>query len=156
MRIGFGYDIHQLQEGDKFYLGGIFIPHDKQPVAHSDGDVLIHAICDALLGAANLADIGTHFPDNDPQFKNANSTYILRETLSLLSHERWKVNNLDTTIILERPKLKNYIPRIRTNLATIMNIPEKDISIKATTNEKTGAIGREEAIAAYAATLIYT
>ncbi len=154
LRIGFGYDVHQLKEGLKFVLGGIKIPFDKGPVAHSDGDVLIHAICDALLGAANLGDIGVHFPDNSDEFKGIDSKVLLRKTMDLILDSGFKVVNIDSTVSLERPKLKDYVPVMQTTLASILKISESDVSIKATTSEKLGFIGREEGIAAQVVALI--
>jgi 2-C-methyl-D-erythritol 2,4-cyclodiphosphate synthase len=154
LRIGFGYDVHQLKEGRKFVLGGITVPFEKGPVAHSDGDVLIHAICDALLGAANLGDIGVHFPDNSEEFKGIDSKVLLRKTMDLLCDIGYEVVNIDTTISLERPKLKDYIPIMQSTLANILKVSADDVSIKATTTERLGFIGREEGIAAQAVALI--
>jgi 2-C-methyl-D-erythritol 2,4-cyclodiphosphate synthase len=154
LRIGFGYDVHQLKEGRKFVLGGITVPFEKGPVAHSDGDVLIHAICDALLGAANLGDIGVHFPDNSEEFKAIDSKVLLRKTMDLLSDLGYEVVNIDTTISLERPKLKDYMPIMQSTLANILKVSAADVSIKATTTERLGFIGREEGIAAQAVALI--
>jgi 2-C-methyl-D-erythritol 2,4-cyclodiphosphate synthase len=154
LRIGFGYDVHQLKEGRKFVLGGISIPSDKGPVAHSDGDVLIHAICDALLGAANLGDIGVHFPDNSDEYKGIDSKVLLRKTMDLLLDSGYKVVNIDSTVSLEKPKLKDYIPNMQVTLANILKTSDADISIKATTTEKLGFVGREEGIAAQVVVLI--
>lgn len=154
-RIGFGYDVHQLQEGKKFVLGGVAIEHNKGPVAHSDGDVLIHAICDALLGAANLRDIGVHFPDNSNDFKGIDSTLLLQKTISLLAEKGFTVGNIDSTICLQRPKIKDHIPSMQNRLSEVMGIDPENISIKATTTEKLGFVGREEGVTAYVVVLIY-
>jgi 2-C-methyl-D-erythritol 2,4-cyclodiphosphate synthase len=154
LRVGFGYDVHQLKEGKKFILGGISIPSDKGPIAHSDGDVLIHAICDALLGAANLGDIGVHFPDNSSDFKGIDSKILLRKTMDLISEKGYKVVNIDSTVSLERPKLKDYIPIMQNTLSNILKVSAGDISIKATTSEKLGFVGREEGVAVQAVALI--
>lgn len=154
LRVGFGFDVHQLKEGRKFFLGGIAIPFEKGPVAHSDGDVLIHAICDSLLGAANLGDIGVHFPDSSEEFKGIDSKVLLRKTMDLLSDKGYKVINIDTTINLERPKLQDYIPVMQSTLANILKVSPGDVSIKATTSERLGFVGREEGISAQAVTLI--
>ncbi len=153
-RIGFGYDVHQLSQGRKFVLGGIKIPYDKGPVAHSDGDVLIHAICDALLGAACLGDIGVHFPDNSDEYKDIDSKILLKKVIMLLNEKGFEVVNIDSTVSLERPKLKNYIPAMQEALAQILCTETSCVSIKATTTEKLGFIGREEGIAAQAVALI--
>lgn len=154
MRIGFGYDVHQLKDDLPFTIGGIVIPHSKGPVGHSDADVLIHAICDAILGAANLGDIGTHFPDNDPKYKGIDSKQLLKEVVNLLSTEGYAIGNIDSTIHLERPKIKPHIPTMRKTLCEVMSIDEVELSIKATTNEKMGFVGREDGVAAYAVVLI--
>jgi 2-C-methyl-D-erythritol 2,4-cyclodiphosphate synthase len=154
MRIGFGYDVHQLAPGRKFILGGIHIPYEKGPVAHSDGDVLIHAICDALLGACSLGDIGVHFPDTSEEFKDIDSKILLIETLEKIKEKGYKIVNIDSTISLQRPKLKEFIPIMQSVLARVLNINIDDISIKATTTEKLGFIGREEGIAAQVVALL--
>jgi 2-C-methyl-D-erythritol 2,4-cyclodiphosphate synthase len=154
IRVGFGYDVHQLKPGIEFFLGGIHIPHEKGSLGHSDGDVLIHAICDALLGAANLRDIGFHFPDTDKQFKGIDSKILLKNTVKLLEEYKYSIENIDSTICLQQPKIKNKIPEMIKTLAEVMNIDEGDISIKATTTENLGFVGREEGIAAYATVLI--
>ncbi len=153
-RIGHGYDIHRLKEGTPLFLGGIKLQHNKTAVAHSDGDVLIHAICDALLGAAALGDIGTHFPDNSPEFKDMDSKLILQETIQLIQKHQFVIGNIDTTIILEKPKIKGHIPEMINVLAPIMHIKPNQLSIKATTHEKLGPLGNEEAIACHAVALI--
>ena len=154
MRIGFGYDVHQLASGRKFILGGIHLPYEKGPVAHSDGDVLIHAICDALLGACSLGDIGIHFPDNSEEFKDIDSKILLIETLEKIKEKGYKIVNIDSTISLQRPKLKEFIPIMQSVLARVLNISIEDISIKATTTENLGFIGREEGIAAQVVALL--
>lgn len=154
-RIGFGYDVHKLGEGEKLILGGIEIPHNKGCIAHSDGDVLIHAICDALLGAANLRDIGFHFPDNDSKYKNMDSKIILSKTMDLLQNNHYQIINIDTTVCLQEPKLSPFIPDMKKALASTMQIPMNNVSIKATTTEKMGFVGQKEGITAYAVVLLY-
>ena len=153
-RIGIGYDVHKLKDGLDFFLGGIQIPYNRGCVAHSDGDVLIHAICDALLGAANLRDIGYHFPDNAGEYKNLDSKILLRRTIELIATKGYHVGNIDATICAERPKLKAHIPLMQQTLADVMGIDEEDVTIKATTTEKLGFTGREEGISAYATVLV--
>jgi 2-C-methyl-D-erythritol 2,4-cyclodiphosphate synthase len=154
MRIGFGFDVHQLKEGRTFRLGGIDVPHHKGADGHSDADVLIHAICDALLGAANLGDIGKHFPDTLVDFKNIDSRILLERVCELLKTNNYSIGNIDTTLCLEKPKVMGFIPEMQRSLASVMKISENQISIKATTNEKMGFIGREEGVACYAVALI--
>lgn len=154
LRVGFGYDVHQLEAGRKFVLGGIAIPFDKGPVAHSDGDVLIHSLCDALLGAACLGDIGVHFPDNSEEFRGVDSKVLLRKVIEKLDEQGYSVINIDSTISLQRPKLKEYIPVMQDVLAKILKIETNSVSIKATTTENLGFVGREEGIAAQAVVLI--
>lgn len=153
-RIGFGIDFHQLIPGRELWIGGVKIAHHKGAVGHSDADVLLHAICDALLGAACLGDIGVHFPNTSPEFKDIDSKILLKQTLALIGQHEYKVVNVDTTVCLEEPKIKNGVPEMQKLIAGIMNISIKDISIKATTTEKMGFIGREEGIAAYATVLL--
>jgi len=153
-RIGFGYDVHQLQEGLPLWLGGIMIEHSKGSLGHSDGDVLIHAICDAMLGAANLGDIGVHFPDTDPALKGIDSKILLKRTLEIISKQGWTIGNIDSTICLQRPKIKNLIPNMQQILADTMGIDPNQVSIKATTTEKLGFVGREEGVSAYAVALL--
>ncbi len=155
IRIGFGLDIHRLEKKKDFWLGGVKIPHYKGAIGHSDADVLIHAICDALLGAANLGDIGTHFPDISPEFKNIDSKILLKRVIGILKEEGYKVNNIDTTIVLQKPKISSYIPQMKLALAETMSIPQSIISIKATTTETLGYIGREEGVSAHAVALIH-
>lgn len=154
MRVGFGFDVHQLEEGRDFSLGGIKIAHSKGAVGHSDADVMIHAICDALLGAANLGDIGKHFPDTSSDYKNIDSKVLLQRVCLLIDLKNYKIGNIDITLCLEKPKISPYIPQMQAVLAKVMEITEDDISIKATTNEKLGFIGREEGVACYAVTLL--
>ena len=154
IKIGFGYDVHELKEGKNLIIGGIKIEHCKGTIAHSDGDVLIHAICDALLGAANLRDIGYQFPDDKESLKGIDSKILLKETYQLLKQKGYSIGNIDTTIILQKPKLKNKIPGMQQILANILELDSEDLSIKATTTEKLGFNGREEGVSAYAAVLI--
>lgn len=154
IRVGMGYDVHQLVEGRDLWLGGIELEHSKGLLGHSDADVLIHAICDALLGAANLRDIGFHFPDTKEEFHNIDSKILLRETVGLLKRNGYVIGNIDATICAERPKLNPHIDKMKECLAPLMDIGIEDISIKATTTEKLGFTGREEGISAYAVALI--
>ena len=154
IRVGFGYDVHQLVEGRDLWLGGIKLEHTKGLLGHSDADVLIHAICDALLGAANMRDIGYHFPDTAGEYKNIDSKILLAKTMNLLRKEGYELGNVDATICAERPKMKARIPEMQTMLAEVMGVEPGDISIKATTTEKLGFTGREEGISAYAVVLI--
>lgn len=155
IRIGYGYDVHQLREGYELWLGGIKIDHVKGSVGHSDADVIIHVICDALLGAANLRDIGYHFPDTDPKYKGIDSKKLLEEVMNLLRLKNYEVGNVDVTLCAERPKINPHIPKMKAVLSEVMDVAEEDISIKATTNEKMGFVGREDGIAAHAVALIY-
>jgi 2-C-methyl-D-erythritol 2,4-cyclodiphosphate synthase len=154
IRVGFGYDVHKLVEGRDLWLGGIKIEHELGLLGHSDADVLIHAICDALLGAANMRDIGYHFPDTSSTYENIDSKILLAKTIDIIAEKGYKVGNIDATICAERPKLKKHIPEMQTVLASIMGVDEDDVSIKATTSEKLGFTGREEGISAYATVLI--
>jgi 2-C-methyl-D-erythritol 2,4-cyclodiphosphate synthase len=154
IRIGNGYDVHRLSEGLDFWIGGCRIAHTKGCVAHSDGDVLIHALCDALLGAAALRDIGVHFPDTNPRYKGIDSATLLAETMSLIRAEGYEVGNVDTVICLQRPKIAAYIPEMRHTLAGVMQVSEAQISIKATTTEGLGFEGREEGVSAYAVVVL--
>ncbi len=153
-RIGFGYDVHQLQQGLPFWLGGVQIEHTKGSLGHSDGDALIHAICDAMLGAANLGDIGVHFPDTDPSLKGIDSKILLRKTMDIIAQKGYTIGNIDSTICLQRPKVKDYIPNMQAELAKALDIEPQQISIKATTTEKLGFVGREEGVSAYAVVLL--
>lgn len=155
IKIGFGYDVHQLAEGESLILGGLTIPHHKGTVAHSDGDVLIHAICDAILGAANLRDIGYQFPDNAMEFKNIDSKILLSMTLHLVENKGFKIGNIDSTLALQKPKVKDYIDDMQKIIAEILKVGIEDVSIKATTTEKLGFEGREEGVSAYAVVLLY-
>lgn len=153
-RIGFGYDVHRLQQGIPFWLGGVNIQHHAGALGHSDADVLLHAICDALLGAAALGDIGEHFPDTDPAFKGISSSILLQETIQLIRSKGYEIGNIDSTVCLQTPKIKPYIPEMRKQIAQILNVNEGLVSVKATTEEKLGFTGREEGISAYAVALI--
>ena len=154
MRIGLGYDVHQLVEGRKLWLGGIEIPHAKGLLGHSDADVLIHAICDAMLGAAALGDIGKHFPDTDPQYKGIDSKLLLRHCSELLKKEGFTIGNIDSIIVAQRPKVGSYIPQMRQTIADILGMNLGSVSIKATTTEHLGFEGREEGISAHAIVLL--
>ncbi len=154
MRIGFGIDFHQLVEGRDLWLGGIKIPHHKGSLGHSDADVLLHAICDALLGAACLGDIGKHFPDTSSEFKNIDSKILLKRTVELLLVEGYSIINIDSTVCLELPKIKPYVEEMQRTIAEICNITNRDISIKATTTETMGFVGRQEGLQAFATALI--
>jgi 2-C-methyl-D-erythritol 2,4-cyclodiphosphate synthase len=144
IRVGTGYDSHRLELGKPLVIGGVSIPHSSGFVAHSDGDLLIHAICDALLGAAALPDIGSNFPDTNPQYRNIDSKILLQKVVELIHNQGYKINNIDCTIIMEKPKMAPHIPAMRTILCPILNIEPQQLSIKAKTNEKMGFIGREE------------
>jgi 2-C-methyl-D-erythritol 2,4-cyclodiphosphate synthase len=154
IRVGFGFDVHQLRDNCEFYLGGIKIQHHKGAFGHSDADVLIHAICDALLGAASLRDIGFHFPDNSDEYKDIDSKILLKKVVQLISEKGYFIQNIDTTICLQNPKISSYVSDMKKVLSKTMNISEEDLSIKATTTENLGFIGRQEGIAAYACVLI--
>ncbi|MGN1216689.1 MAG: 2-C-methyl-D-erythritol 2,4-cyclodiphosphate synthase [Phocaeicola sp.] len=154
IRVGFGFDVHRLVPDRELWLGGIKLEHELGLLGHSDADVLIHAICDALLGAANMRDIGFHFPDNAGEFKNIDSKILLARTVKLISEKCYTVGNIDATVCAERPKLKARIPEMQEVLAKVMGIDAEDVSIKATTTEKLGFTGREEGISAYATVLI--
>ena len=153
-RIGFGFDVHQLKLGLDFWLGGIIVPHSKGGLGHSDADVLIHTICDALLGAASLGDIGKHFPDTAAEYKGIDSKILLKEVMVLIRNKGYEIGNIDTTICLQTPKIESYIPEMKKVLATCMNIDVDQVSIKATTTEKLSFVGREEGVSAYATVLI--
>ena len=154
IRVGFGFDVHQLVSNRELWLGGIKFEHELGLLGHSDADVLIHAICDALLGAANMRDIGYHFPDNAGEFKNIDSKILLAKTVDLIATKGYRVGNVDATVCAERPKLKARIPEMQEVLAKLMQVDVDDVSIKATTTEKLGFTGREEGISAYATVLI--
>ena len=148
-RIGHGYDVHKLEDGKKFVIGGIEIEHYKGAVGHSDADVVIHVICDALLGALSLGDIGKHFPDTDNKYKGIDSKILLKKVMKLVKEEKYQISNVDVTILLQKPKLRNYIDSMRDTLSNIMEINKSQISVKATTTEGLGFVGREEGVAAH-------
>ncbi|RYG20397.1 MAG: 2-C-methyl-D-erythritol 2,4-cyclodiphosphate synthase [Chitinophagaceae bacterium] len=154
IKVGFGFDVHQLKENHPFIVGGENLAHHKGAFGHSDADVLLHAICDALLGAANLRDIGFHFKNTDPQWKGINSLILLKESVRLVREKGWEINNIDAMLCLEAPKINPHIPQMQKNIAEAIGIAIDDISIKATTNEQMGFIGREEGVVAYAVCLI--
>lgn len=153
-RIGTGIDFHKLAEGRDLWIGGVKIPHHKGSLGHSDADVLLHAICDALLGALSLGDIGTHFPDTDATYKNIDSKILLEKTARLIEAEGYKVINVDATLCLEQPKIKPYVSKMQQIIADILNVTEKDVSVKATTTEQMGFAGREEGLMAQATVLL--
>lgn len=154
IRIGYGIDFHQLVEGRDLYIGGVRIPHEKGALGHSDADVLLHAICDALLGAACLGDIGLHFPDTSAEFKNIDSRILLAQTFALIKKEGYSIINIDSTLCLEAPKIKAFVPQMQEVIAGILSISVKDISIKATTTETMGFVGRQEGLVAHAVCLV--
>lgn len=154
-RIGNGYDVHALAEGESLILGGIRIEHTKGTVAHSDGDVAIHALCDALLGALALGDIGKHFPDSSAEFKGIDSTILLERVMELIRNQGYELSNADITIAMQKPKLAPFIPLMRERIAQVMNVETSAISVKATTTEKLGFVGREEGVEVYASVLVY-
>lgn len=153
-RIGYGFDVHRLAEGESLWLGGIHIPHEKGTVAHSDGDVLIHAVCDALLGALRLGDIGSHFPDNSPDYKNIDSKILLNRTCSLVREKGYTIVNIDSAICAQEPKLRPYVAEMEETMAKVMGIGATQVSVKATTTERLGFEGREEGISAHAVVLL--
>jgi len=154
IRVGFGFDVHALVPGRALWIGGIMLDHEKGLLGHSDADVLLHAVCDALLGAANMRDIGFHFPDTAGEYKNIDSKILLARTIELIRSKGYELGNIDATICAERPKLNPHIPAMKSAMAAVMKVDEDDISIKATTTEKLGFTGREEGISAYATVLI--
>lgn len=154
IKVGFGFDVHQLKEAHPFILGGVNLEHHSGSFGHSDADVLVHAICDALLGAANLRDIGYHFSNTDERWRGISSLILLKECVNLLKEKGWHVGNIDSMICLEAPKINLHVPEMKKNISVASGIPEEDISIKATTNETMGFVGREEGIVAYAVCLI--
>lgn len=154
IRVGFGFDVHRLKPGRPLWLGGVLLEHEKGADGHSDADVLLHAICDALLGAAALRDIGYHFPNTDAEYKNVDSKFLLQQVMRLVHSKGWKVGNIDATLCLERPKINPHIPRMIETLAPILEIEQDCISIKATTNEGLGYVGSENGVNAYAVALI--
>ena len=155
IRVGHGYDVHKLAEGEEFWLGGLLIEHTHGAVGHSDADVLIHVICDALLGAASLRDIGFHFSDQDPAYKGIDSKILLDRVMELLRQNNWDVINIDATVCLQRPKINPHVPDMIQTLSKVMKVEPETLSIKATTTEKLGFVGKEEGIAAHATALIY-
>lgn len=154
LRIGFGIDFHQLVEGRDLWIGGVKIPHIKGAKGHSDADVLLHAICDAMLGALALGDIGVHFPDTDPAYKNIDSKILLRRTMELVAEKGYRVVNVDSSLCLEAPKIKPHIPSMQETISAILQVETADVSVKATTTEKMGFVGREEGLIAYATVLL--
>ncbi len=154
-RTGFGFDVHRLAEGYDLWLGGIKIPHSVGAVGHSDADVLLHAICDALLGAAALGDIGAHFPDTDDKYKGIDSKLLLKEVVELIKNKGYNISNIDSTVALQQPKIRTYIDEMRTTIARICNLESDQVSVKATTTEKLGFVGKEEGVSAYASVLIF-
>ncbi len=154
MRVGFGYDVHAFVTDRPLFLGGVEIPHTHGLLGHSDADVLLHAICDALLGAAGLGDIGRHFPDSDPAYKGISSLLLLERTVNLIAQHGFRVQNVDSTVVLQRPRLAPHIDRMVEAVAGVMKVPPGRVNIKATTTEKLGFTGREEGIAAYAVALL--
>jgi 2-C-methyl-D-erythritol 2,4-cyclodiphosphate synthase len=154
-RVGFGFDVHPLESGRELWLGGIRLDAEKGAQGHSDADVLLHAICDALLGATNLRDIGFHFPNTDPKYKGADSKTLLKEVVRLLKEKGYKVGNVDATLSLEAPKINPHIKKMQETIAPILEVDSDDVSIKATTNEKLGYVGRTEGVNAYAVALVY-
>lgn len=154
IKVGFGFDVHQLRDGHPFILGGVHLQHNKGAFGHSDADVLVHAICDALLGAANKRDIGHHFKNTDERWKGINSLILLKECTKMLKEDGYSINNIDAMLCLEAPKINPHIPAMKKHIALAMSIDEDDISIKATTNETMGFIGREEGVVAYAVCLV--
>ena len=155
-RVGNGYDVHQLAEGLPLVLGGVNIPHTKGCVAHSDGDVLIHALCDALLGALALGDIGQHFPDTSAAYKGIDSKILLARVVAMVRERGWEIVNVDNTLLAQKPKIAPFVPQMRQVLAGILGLPEEAVSVKATTTERLGFVGREDGIAAYATCLLRT
>lgn len=153
-RIGSGIDFHQMVEGRDLWIGGVQIPHDKGALGHSDADVLLHALCDALLGALGLGDIGKHFPDTDPQYKGIDSKKLLQRSYELIRQRDYRVVNVDTSLCLERPKIAPFLPQMQSVIAGILNIQPSDVSVKATTTERMGFVGREEGLVAYATVLL--
>jgi 2-C-methyl-D-erythritol 2,4-cyclodiphosphate synthase len=154
LRIGSGVDFHQLVEGRDFWLGGVLVPHHKGALGHSDADVLLHAICDAMLGAVALGDIGVHFPDTDNTYKNIDSKILLQRTMQLVGEKGYQVVNIDSTLCLQAPKIKPYVPQMQETIARILNLTIEEVSIKATTTENLGFVGREEGVVAYATVLL--
>ena len=155
IRTGIGFDVHQLAEGEEFWLGGILLDYHKGGVGHSDADVLLHAICDALLGAANLGDIGKHFPDTSADYKGIDSKILLKKVGELIAEKEYKISNIDSTICLQKPKLAPHLDTMKSVIAKVLELDSDQVSIKATTTEKLGFVGREEGISAYSSVLIF-
>lgn len=155
LRIGLGFDVHQLAEGEDFWIGGILVPHSKGAVGHSDADVLLHAINDAIFGAAALGDIGTHFPDTDQSYKGIDSKILLEKSIELVRKEGYDIVNIDATVSLQKPKLKPHIPEMRKTIAKVLGVQIDQVSIKATTTEKLGYVGTEDGVNAHAVALLY-
>ncbi|HMW32459.1 MAG TPA: 2-C-methyl-D-erythritol 2,4-cyclodiphosphate synthase [bacterium] len=155
MRIGQGYDVHRLAEGRKMILGGVEIPADKGPLGHSDADVLLHAICDALLGAIGLGDIGKHFPDTDQAYKNISSLILLEKVNALITERNYRVGNVDATLVLQKPKIALHVPAMKKNIAAVLHVEEERVSIKATTSEGLGFVGAGDGVVAYAVALVF-
>ena len=154
IRVGFGFDVHQLVEGRELWLGGVLIPHSVGALGHSDADVVLHAICDALLGAVAIGDIGQHFPNTDPRWKDADSKELLKAVVDLLHRNGWSVGNVDCTLVMERPKIMPHVPAMRAVMAPLLKVDIDAVSIKATTNETLGYVGREEGVCAHAVALV--
>lgn len=155
IRIGQGYDVHRLAEGRKMILGGVEIPADKGPLGHSDADVLLHAICDALLGAIGLGDIGKHFPDTDQAYKNISSLILLEKVYALITERNYRVGNVDATLVLQKPKIAPHVPAMKKNIAAVLHVEEERVSIKATTSEGLGFVGVGDGVVAYAVALVF-
>lgn len=155
IRIGQGYDVHRLAEGRKMILGGVEIPADKGPLGHSDADVLLHAICDALLGAIGLGDIGKHFPDTDQAYKNISSLILLEKVNALITERNYRVGNVDATLVLQKPKIALHVPAMKKNIAAVLHVEEERVSIKATTSEGLGFVGAGDGVVAYAVALVF-
>ncbi|HNH33382.1 MAG TPA: 2-C-methyl-D-erythritol 2,4-cyclodiphosphate synthase [bacterium] len=155
MRIGQGYDVHRLAEGRKMILGGVEISADKGPLGHSDADVLLHAICDALLGAIGLGDIGKHFPDTDQAYKNISSLILLEKVYALITERNYRVGNVDATLVLQKPKIAPHVPAMKKNIAAVLHVEEERVSIKATTSEGLGFVGAGDGVVAYAVALVF-
>lgn len=155
IRIGQGYDVHRLAEGRKMILGGVEIPADKGPLGHSDADVLLHAICDALLGAIGLGDIGKHFPDTDQVYKNISSLILLEKVYALITERNYRVGNVDATLVLQKPKIAPHVPAMKKNIAAVLHVEEERVSIKATTSEGLGFVGAGDGVVAYAVALVF-
>lgn len=154
IRVGMGYDVHRLAEGESLWLGGVLVPHSKGTVAHSDGDVLIHAICDAMLGAVRLRDIGYHFPDTSADYKNVDSKLLLKRCAELIAEKGYSIGNIDATLAAQQPKLKDFLPLMEEKMAEVLGIDADSVSVKATTTEQLGFEGRQEGISAYAVVLV--